>query len=420
MPYSLFLYPIFLFLFMYLFTKKHGIRIVFILCVGFYLVSAIASFFLYNKYSYRYNLSNISYVYFYILLILAFLPIANYNEKRYRFIKPLPIKFINTFNLFLIVIYIPSFISSVPSLISQYSILSNDINYAAELYMETASQGSSQTGSSFANIASVFRGMFSEILVFWSFFYLSLKNRKNNVVILLFLSSLTTFISSFLMGSRTLMSWWLIQNILSFLIFKPFYNIKLRNLIKKCLSLVILFVVLIFLILSFGRFMTNGGDSNDVMDSLLSYLGQSSLHFNTYVLDNDVYQMGDGTLPLFRKILGLEASDNLFARQFYWASKMKIPQGAFFTFLGDMCFDWGIITTFIMLIVYSLFFNSLINGNNRTSQISLIRLFHLFIASSLCCNGLFYLSYKTIGGNLKIITSILFVFLLIYMYRKIK
>ena len=137
------------------------------------------------------------------------------------------------------------------------------------------------------------------------------------------------------------------------------------------------------------------------------------LNFNAYVLDEDVCQYGDNTGPIFRKMLGLESSDNLFERQAKWAVKMKAPQGAFYTFIGDLCFDYGFFVVFFLILIVAGFFYE---RRSRSNNIHLYKLFSIFFWACLCCNGLFYFSYKTVGGNLKIICSVLFYCLLRFIY----
>ena len=112
-------------------------------------------------------------------------------------------------------------------------------------------------------------------------------------------------------------------------------------------------------------------------------------------------------MPFFRQILGLSYSKNIYDRQAKWGNSMKIEQGAFYTYIGDLCCDFSPYLAFILVFIVSILFNKGINQNNN-SFMGTPRLFLLFFICSICYDGLFYFSFKTIGGNLKLIMNMLF------------
>ena len=199
---------------------------------------------------------------------------------------------------------------------------------------------------------------------------------------------------------------------IAFFLLKDFYEERIIRKIKIIGSILSTFVIVIFSVLTIGRFEMNRYSSiSNAEDSFVSYLGQGSLNFSDMILQNDVHQHGDNCFPLFLNLLGQESSSNLYERQEKWAGKMKIEQGSFYTFVGDICNDFGPFFGLVFIALCSLIFDKMINSNKR-KVLSLSQILSLFFVCCICFNGMFYFSYKTIGGNLKIILYILVFFTL--------
>jgi oligosaccharide repeat unit polymerase len=287
-----------------------------------------------------------------------------------------------------------------------------DFAYVSEMYADTADMTAAQTGRGFSNIGSIFRNSFSEVIVFFPFYYALYEKRNKIITILLWLSMLNPLLSSFRLGSRTMMSWWVLEVIVAFLFFRRYYAYDVRKRINKAVYSAIAGVVFVFAILTIGRFAT-GMYQNDsyVGGSLLSYAGQSTLNFSDDVLQNDVYQHGDNCFPLFRRIVGLESSSNLYERQAKWSLKMKIRQGSFYTFIGDLYNDFSPILGLLLLSIISFILYSFFNKKNGC-VLSSPKAYLIFFLACVLYNGLFYFSYKGTGGNLRIIVNLLFIVLL--------
>ena len=90
---------------------------------------------------------------------------------------------------------------------------------------------------------------------------------------------------------------------------------------------------------------------------------------------------------------------------------MKIRQGAFYTFIGDFYCDFSPLFGFVLLFIISfIFYANIIQSDGI--YVASSKLFVVFFYACICYNGLFYFSYKDIGGNLRLIVNILFVLLL--------
>ena len=189
-----------------------------------YLISSICSIFYYQENAYRYTYINIfSYFVLFILIYISFKPVLLYNPCRYITISRPPKKLINIFSVFLILIFVPSALSLIISVMTGYKEMLLDMALVSEMYAEEALEGAQSTGRSFSNPLGVIRNAFSEIIVFWTFYYLTISKKNNLIVILLFISLLVPPLNSFANASRTQMLYWLLHKIICVIIFYPFY-----------------------------------------------------------------------------------------------------------------------------------------------------------------------------------------------------
>jgi oligosaccharide repeat unit polymerase len=197
---------------------------------------------------------------------------------------------------------------------------------------------------------------------------------------------------------------------IAYCIFSPTYSNKLQKRLRVVVVTFGIFLLLVFGALTIGRFgVSEYNADNNVESSVADYFGQSTLNYSADILQNDTYQWGDGTMPFFRQLLGLPYSKNIYDRQARWGKSMTIEQGAFYTYIGDICCDFSPYLAFILVLFVSLLFDKRINGGS-CRNINASRLFLLFFICCICYDGLFYYSFKTIGGNLKLIMNFLFYF----------
>lgn len=393
--------------------KKRRDNVLLIVLRLLYLGSAIVSVFHYCSTPESYKELNIfSYFFLFISLIVASSPLYGYQPFRYENVQKMHISTANALAVILILLYLPDLILTIPEIIYDINEILFDFAYASEMYNDTAEMTATQTGQGINNIASVFRNSFSEVIVFFPFYYVLYEKRNKLITILLWLSMFSPLFTSFRLGSRTMMSWWILEIIICFLLFRNYYIKATSKWINRIVYAISSFVIVVFVLLTIGRFAT-GMYENDshVENSLVSYAGQGTLNFSDDILQNDVYQYGDNCFPLFRRMIGLEASDNLYERQAKWSSSMKIRQGAFYTFIGDFYNDFSPFFGFVLLLFLSLILNSIIRRKDG-KIISASKLYLIYFCSCVFFNGLFYFSYKGIGGNLRIIVNLLFILLL--------
>lgn len=354
----------------------------------------------------------LSYILLYVLVLISFCPVKNNRTLSGNVLLCSGSSLTRYFTIWLILLYLPHTAILIPETIADYQNILLDYEYAADMYDEAAEATHKQTGYSFLNVASVFRGAFSQILVFWTFYYSCLKIRNKYMLYSLWVCFLYPFLASFSNGSRTGIVWWVFEVLIAYLIFYKFLTKKAGKVIKIGLISLVSFVIIVFAILTIGRFATREyEDTDEVNNSLVLYSGSGPLNFAADVLQNDVIQYGDNCFPFFRSLLGLSSSSNLYERQTKWGKLMKIKQGAFYTFYGDLCFDMSYCGALLFLVIIAFKFNKKLYYTDFNYTL----ISNAFLLYFYCCflyNGLFYFSYKTVGGNLALITNVAFYYLI--------
>lgn len=347
------------------------------------------------------------------LHLLVFAPVLRFNNRNLKEIDFLAPVFINTIAVIFIVLYLPIVLRSVPEAVADFQKFLFDSSIYSELYSDNLSTVLSSSGRNFTNLLVIFTGMFSDIMVFFAFYYLTYPKRNTIIALLLLMCSTYPVLASILDGSRTGMTWWLFELIILFFIFSPLFSKRIKRLLRPLLVGLMLVVVTIFVLITFSRFAV-GSDRDAVNESFVHYVGQSMVNFGSDALNNNTYLYGDNTAPLFRRLVGLESSDNVLQRQMKWANKINVRTGAFYTAVGDLYYDYGPLLLVLILAVCSLMFAKLLKY--KEGSIALPKMLLLFFWCCICFDGVFYFPYKTIGGNLRIIALVLFVILLNVLY----
>ena len=399
--------------YIYVSYKKNKNNFLLLVLALIYTISAIMSVVLFfnNTASYK-DINIFSYAFLFILIVISFYPIKNQKALSGVQLTIVNITFEKFFSYCLILLYLPTVLYLIPESILNYQKIIFDFSYAAEMYDETAVTAASQTGHSLSNIFSVFRGAFSQILIFWTFYYSTRLYKGKWIAYLLWICTLYPFLSSFSLGSRTMIVWWVFEIMIGYLIFYKFLPKKTNKYIKLTLMVTLSVVLIIFSILTIGRFATREYTGTDEMEnSLVLYSGSSQINFANVVFENDVIQYGDNCFPFFRSLLGLSSSSNLYERQAKWGKSMKTIQGAFYSLYGDLCFDMSCIGALLFIFLSSIIINKRLSFTDYKNT-KLSKSFLLYFYCCILYNGLFYFSYKTIGGNLTLITNVIFYYLI--------
>lgn len=397
----------------YINIKSNPVAI-FVLCV--YLGSAVLSIieFVINPVEYP-NINLLGYIYLFVVFVICLKPLSSFKNIG-DISSNTSILEINVLAILVIGLIIPSMVLILSDIKDNISGLTVDLSYAYDMYNDSAERDIDRNINDSLNIVTGLGAVASDWAIFLAAYYSTLARKNKLINILLWICCIYPLLSGISGGSRAVMTYWVFDLVIAYLLFKPHYSNSVNKAVKRVMLIAVLFMFSVMAALTVGRF-TSGAyqGGNYVGSSIVSYTGQSTLNFDQYALDNEVYQWGDNTMPLFRKMVGLEASNNIRERQTKWGGRMKIQQGYFYTIFGDILFDWGPVLSFALFIFLSLFF---LKRTHTTGRIKVEQLYLTYFWATIICNGVFYYSQKSVGGNWHLISMIFLYFVLIILARK--
>lgn len=373
-----------------------------ILSLVFY---SLLSIFLYNNdnfgFSYR-DIKLFPFVYLYSMLLISFSPILKYNTKKIQHIQhPTELLLNALIALFIIstIANIPMFIESIQSTILMVS----DSSYGLERYNDMAYNASNIGKGGISNFSMVISNLLVNIGIFLTFYYMSRKDKKKYVLILLFVCSFIGIIHSMGSGERGAAFRLVATFLITYFMFKSFLSDEINRLIKILSIIFGLIITIPFLALSFSRF---GESDMGLAASFLTYLGQQNLNFNTYGLDNNGIRYGDRTFPLFKLLLGFDNVPQNFMERRAKYPYLFINDEVFVSYVGDFTLDFGPIIAFFIFIIFNHYVlqrTKVIHNSIKFHQLILLHL----VACICIQGGLSLYSFADIGGNLCLVVTLL-------------
>ena len=367
-----------------------------------YLFYSIMSLFLYNDPNYIYTFNPIDlfpFIYLYLMLRLAFLPILKYDNSKIKEIQN-PTKI--SLNI-VCIIYIAASLAQLPDIISNFaiSIIKLLINSSGgqDLYNDAMSDSYSNGDGIISNLPSIISNAYGNFGILLFFYYLTLKKRSKLILIGLFISSIISILINISLGQRGPIFEILLSLVVTYFTLRNFFQPKI-NKISKIIGITLLIASIIPLFaLTNSRF---GGSNGGVMSSFYFYTGQQNLYFNNYGLDNGGIRYGDRTVPLFKSMLGFDnVPDNFWERRRKYTN-LNINDSVFIGFVGDFCLDFGPILAPLFLFFFILFVLSKTKIRNGRILFHQLILLH-FLISVCMLGGMKLYPFSDIGGNLQLI-----------------
>ena len=237
----------------------------------------------------------------------------------------------------------------------------------------------------FVKLIDVFNPLsFTLLTVF--FYVFSFVKCTGVTKVLLFIASLTAPWYGILVGGRTQMIYWLLSLGFNYLLFFNYLNPSKKKSLNRIAFIVVSVVLIYIVIATIGRF---GSSDMGAENSLLVYIGQPYLNFNNFIenfrgFDSiTLRRIFPFTYSLFNGMESLDVyRDAISAR-----SGMDI--GVFYTLLGDLFVDVGIIGMYIYAIVYFVVVNLIL----RKKQIDISVILIINILFLIPLQGVFYYSF---------------------------
>lgn len=396
------------------FRKGYGADLVFFVNV-LYLSLGVISFLLFNDksiYGIEFKeLTLFPFLFLFFVLQLCIAPIRSYCDKNYVGISNVNDRIIWCIAVFFIGTSLVQLPSNIINFQEGVMKIIFDMNAGLDAYNDAALSSDSIEDGSIKNIFYIFSAAFSEIGIFILFYYLTREKKSIVMITALVVSVLGVIIDPISKGNRTVPMLILLAWFFAYLLFKPYLQEKINRVVKRIGLAIMLILIVPLVSITISRF----SDSNSgALGSMEKYLGQSTLIFNNYAFDSGGVRYGDRTFPLFKKMMGFENVPNNYSQRRAKYSHMKMDDSHFITFVGDFILDYGPIAAFIILMIFTAIFGSLINC--RSDCIPIYNLLFVYFLLNIIVQGSLYLfSYADVGGNLKIITySLIYIVLKLY------
>jgi len=339
------------------------------------------------------------FVYLYLMIILAILPILKYDDNKIKEIQQPSVLILNTVSI----IFIISSLVHLPTIISNFStsIVKMLINSSGgqELYQEAMSDNYNTGDGSISNLAAIISGALENLGILMFFYYLTLKKQNKLILIGLFLSCIVSLMTYISLGLRGVIVEILFSMIITYFALRKYFQPRINKIIKIIGIFLLIASSVPIIALTNSRFGDTEGGSTS---SIYYYVGQENLYFNNFGLDNDGIRYGDRTFPLFKRILGFENVPHNFWERRQKYPELKINDEVFITFVGDFTLDFGPYLAPLIFIIFILFIlnkTKIRNGRILFHQLILIHLVMIVCMMG----GMKLYPLSDVGGNLRLI-----------------
>ena len=271
------------------------------------------------------------------------------------------------------------------------SILS-DASAGNEAYEEQIEKVSS-SGSTIRNLPAIIYNSLSDLPPFLLFYFLK-ENKKNISIIcalvITILISIYTPISQGLRGSAVATMLTLLGG---YSLFRKYLSKKVNKLITRLGYAFVIIIAVPIIAITVSRF---GKEQAGVSGFVNWYVGQGSLYFNNYGLDNGGIRNGDRTMNLFKRFIDKDTPKNFVERR----DKdrfLEIDDNFFSTFVGDFTLDFGPIISIFIFIAFNVLIIALIRPKNDKLKVYQLLLIYLTACISLQ-GGMTLYSYSDLGA----------------------
>ena len=379
-----------------------------------YLVYGIFAYLLYSDYflgsSYR-ELKLFPFLYLFTMMYIFLIPVFKYEKANvFRIKRPstqLVQLFLAVYGICALVL-LPNILSSLQEGIT---LLLLDSEGGSELY-ESAHMDYEKRSAGVSGIYgmfSIFYNTFSDVAKFFSFYYLTVKNKKKILILLFCIVFIIDLLYPISQGGRTDVVMNMFSMIMALMLFYPFYSGRVQK-VTKSMSVVLLTIVAIpFMALTISRF---GEKDSGTSGGILMYAGQAPLNFNINALDVGGTRNGDRTINLFKQFIFENIPEDVDEVRAKY-QHLKMDDSIFSTYVGDFVLDYGPIGAFVVFVCLSLYLNSKIRIVNRTISFRALLLVYFILCVAM--QGGMYLFYYSFVRNLRIM-AIIFTYFLLSVY----
>lgn len=347
------------------------------------------------------------FVYLFLMLMVAFSPVLRYDPSKIDGIR----KPANIFLLPVCAVFIIASIAQLPAIVSGFAVsivrLITTPTGGLDLYNEAMSESYSLGDGSISNLASIISNAYGNFGVLLLFYYLTLEKQSKLIVVGLVISCLAGIVQNVTLGQRGPIQEAMFAFVITYFALRRFYTPAVNRAVKLVGLGTVIAASIPLVYLTVSRF----GDMQDgPVVSTYFYVGQQNLFFNNYGLDNNGIRYGDRTVPLFKRMVGMEDIPKNF-----WERRDKYPglhisDEVFIGFVGDFTLDYGPLIPPLLFAYLATLVVYLTRVRNGTMQFHQLILLH-FVMSVCMLGGIKLYPFSDVGGNLQLI-----VYVLAYLY----
>ena len=364
-----------------------------------YIIYAVCSYLMYND-SYiglgLVGLRLFPFVYLGGMLLLAIFPAMKYREELYTIRMP-SCFLLNAFSYIFIIcalIRLPDILGSIQNGIM---LLLLDPSGGESLYYDTHRQIISNIGG-ISNLFAIIYNLFIDIAILFFFYYLTFEKYNKIIVVGYIIVIISSLLQPLSQGLRTGVVMKAFNILIAFFLMKPYMKPKVRKMVGGVASILMSFVAILFMSLTTSRFEDKIAGTNG---SILSYIGQANINFNTSVLDAAGTREANRTCNLFKQMLGYKDIPKNVVETRVKYSYLNIDDSVFSTFVGDFVLDFGPVIATVIFLLFSLFVSSKTKAKGRIVGFHQVIL--IYFAMIICMQGGMYLFDYSYGNNLVII-----------------
>ena len=250
---------------------------------------------------------------------------------------------------------------------------------------------------------------FYVLQLLFSFLLLIEKKKITGFAMVVLLSSLSypIFVLAYL--GRDGVLFWFISFLSFVLLFRNYLSAVVLKKLKRIALVMSVPFILIFLIITVGRFVV-GGDSDGVLYPILAYLGQGPINFaELYYTDVRYMEFGAHMFPLFF------SSTN---EVNYLLERYDIKTWVFKTFVSSIYMDFGAVLTLLISVSLIMLFIFFYRNDKLKCNLSFPTLILFSLFFTVYSQGVFYFRQYNRVGNLFIIVMILLAFVFTYLPKR--
>lgn len=378
------------------------------LLLTIYALSSVLSVSFYNhpfiRFTLHYNkLSMEGFIYLFTVLMIFFYPLLQFDETKIdKFIQPPIFKF----RLLSLIAILPSIVSIIILVPFALKGMSGDISQNRDDIM---TEGLILTNDSILKSIISLSHSLQKIALLLLFYGIVFFNKERLINWLLILPAIAyPILQSLSTVARGPLLFLVFSIFALFLLFKRSMTVKLRKIFNISFLIGGISLIIFFFIITFARFGSRD-DNFDVSFFMYKYAGENFVNFSGIMYEHLRDTMdGDNCFPYFRKLLGLDFRTSLNTHRIVGARVTGIPIYFFYTFVGDLCIDFGFLSVFIIAVGFSIIFTKVL-ANNPFPKIYNILLYFIILTTFL--EGLFIFNLQ--GNNQSII-----VIAIVYFYLK--